>query len=222
MLTQGDRLRAAMRLAGYKTVTDFAEVCGLPAGTIRQQINRGSLAKDDAGIYVRKLRRVGVTADWLLFGRGAAPGEKAPADVLLRPAEIPPPGTVAEVAVLHFIGAGDLIHIIDTDEGFDYTDAPPGFERGAAGIVRGDSMRPAYDDGEILFWRSLEEPPKKLPDRAVIVKVKDGPLYLKQLIPGSKRRHFHLQSINPLTRMLLDQEVEAIARIGWVKKVERV
>lgn len=125
----------------------------------------------------------------------------------------------AQVGLRHYVGAGDQIHIIEGADAFDYTDAPPGFEKGAAGIVRGDSMLPMFDDGDMLFWRRLEQPPKEPPKRAVIVKVKDGPLYLKKLLPGSKRGRYHLVSINPVTKPLIDQAVEAIARIGWVKPV---
>jgi phage repressor protein C with HTH and peptisase S24 domain len=127
-----------------------------------------------------------------------------------------PPVTV-EIPLQHYVGAGDIIHIVEGDGAFDYTDAPPGFEKGAAGIVRGDSMLPMFDDGDVIFWRHLEHPPRELPRRAVIVKVKDGPLFLKKLLPGTKRGRYHLVSINPITPTMIDQPIEAIARIGWVR-----
>ncbi len=219
MSTQGERLLYAMRLAGYKKVAPFAEVCDVKPGTLRQQIERDSIPADAAGLYVRKLRRVGLTLDWLLFSRGLAPGEARPIEP---PPRVVAPGTVTEIPVNHYIGAGDVVNIIDTDDAFDWTEAPPGFEKGAAGIIRGGSGKPAYDDGEILFWRELRSPPKEPADKAVIVKVKDGPLYLKKLLPGRKRGFYHLTSINPATPVLRDQEVEAIAPVGWVKKSESI
>lgn len=130
-----------------------------------------------------------------------------------------PPAHV-EIPVAHYVGAGDQVHIIDGDSALDYTEAPPGFAKGAAAIVHGDSMRPTFDAGDVLFYRQLEKPPKKLPRRAVIVKVKDGPLLVKKLLVGSKRGRYHLLSVNPLTPTLEDQPVEAIARIGWIKPAE--
>ena len=123
------------------------------------------------------------------------------------------------VPVRHFVGAGDEVHIIDGDEPIDYTDGPPGYAMGAAVIVRGESMRPTFDPGDMLFFRIREDPPafKDLPARAVIVQVKDGPLYVKKLLPGTKRGRYHLLSVNPQMPLLQDQPVESIARIEWIK-----
>lgn len=127
----------------------------------------------------------------------------------------PPPHI--EIPIHHYVGAGDQVHLIDDVGAFDYTGAPPGFEAGAAGIVRGDSMRPIFEPGDVLFWRHLERPPADPPKRAVIVKVKDGPLFVKKLLPGTRKGHYYLLSLNPNTPPMHDQPVEAIARIGWVK-----
>lgn len=121
-----------------------------------------------------------------------------------------------QIPLYHHIGAGDAIHVIDDNGPIDYVDGPPGFEGGGAGKVQGDSMAPVYEDGDILYWKRLSRPPKEPPKRAVIVKVKDGPLYLKKLLPGTKKGHYHLVSINPITQVLIDQPVEAIARVEWV------
>lgn len=131
------------------------------------------------------------------------------------------PRTV-EVPLRHYVGAGDEVHIIDGDEAIDYVEAPPGYARGSAAVVRGESMRPTYDPGDLLFFRRRESPPtfKDLPARPVIVQVKDGRLLVKKLLPGTKRGRYHLLSVNPLTPVLQDQLVESIARIGWIKPSE--
>ncbi len=121
----------------------------------------------------------------------------------------------ADIPVAHYVGAGDEIHIFDGDEPLDYVGAPPGYEKGAAGIVRGVSGAPFFEDGDVIFWRELEAPPKDPPRRPVVVKVKDGPVFLKKLLPGSRRGRYHLISINPATAPLLDQQIESMARIGW-------
>lgn len=130
------------------------------------------------------------------------------------------PPVAIEIPIGHYVGAGDEVHLFDGDDStVDWTGAPPGFEKGAAAIVRGDSMRPMYDDGDILFYLTQEPPPpvKDLPQRPVIVQVKDGPIFVKRLLPGTKRGRYHLLSLNPLTPLLQDQPVLSIARIGWVK-----
>ena len=128
--------------------------------------------------------------------------------------------TGIEVPIHHFIGAGDEVHLIDGDGAFDYTEAPPGFADGGAGIVRGDSMLPIFEAGDVLFWRHLESPPSDPPKRAVIAQLRDSRLYVKRLLPGSKKGTFHLVSVNPVTPVLIDQPVASIARIGWVKPTE--
>lgn len=211
MASQGERLRYAMKLAGYKKVAAFAEVCGVEAGTMRQQIDRDSIPKDAAGLYVRKLRRVGLTLDWLLFGRGIAPGET--------PAPIVRPAAVAgsSVELTHIVGAGDEVFPIPGD-GHGYIQAPPGFENGGAVGIRGESGKPLFDDKDVLFYRHWEPPPtsKRMPDRPVIIELADGRSFLKKLLPGSKKGRYHLMSINPASPPIIDVELKQFARIGWV------
>ncbi len=217
MSTPGERLKLAIKLAGYKKIAHFAEITGIPAGTTRQQIDRDSIPKEAADIYVRKLRRVGVTLDWLMFGRGSGPGGARP----VLPDIMPDDGGRATVPIRHYVGAGDEVHLFDDDERLGDTAAPPGFEKGSAVIVRGSSMRPLYVPGDVLFFKMREEPPKKdLPKRAVIVQVTDGPLYLKKILPGTKKGLFHLISVNPTTPELLDRHIDSIARIGWIRPAE--
>lgn len=125
-----------------------------------------------------------------------------------------------EVPIHHYIGAGDEIYIIEDSEALDYTPAPPGYSDGGAGVVRGDSMLPIFEPGDVLYWRHLEPPPTEPPKRPVIVKVKDGPLFVKKVLPGQRKGRYYLISVNPLTPMLVDQQIEAIARIGWVKPAD--
>jgi hypothetical protein len=216
MRSQGERLAHAIRVAGYKQRADFAAVAGVSPVTLRQQINRDSVPADAAALYARKLRRVGLTTDWLLFGKGPAPGQSP-----VRPDIAPDDGDRPTVPVQHFVGAGDEVHLFDDDARVDTTSAPPGYENGSAVIVRGDSMRPTFQPGDLLFFRQREEPPKKdTPLRAVIVQVTDGPLLLKKILPGTKRGLFHLISVNPTTPEMLDRHVDSIARIGWIKPSE--
>jgi|GEM_PF-2330337 len=129
----------------------------------------------------------------------------------------PPP---IQIPVHHYVGAGDEVYIVDGDDNIDYTEAPPGYEQGGAAIVRGDSGRPMFESGDVLFWREQENPPKEATRRPVIVYLTDGRLFVKKLLPAPGRNIYHLLSINPTTAVLTDQEVECIARIGWVKPAD--
>lgn len=198
-------LRAFMDARRLK-VFPWCKAAGISEGTLRNFLNGDSDSLSD-----RSYELLAAAADTTvanLRGEASAPAAAS------RRKETP------QVELRHYVGAGDVIHIIDGDGGIDWVDAPPGFEKGAAGQVRGDSMLPMFDDGDVIYWRRIEPPPKDPPKRAVIVKVKDGPLYLKKLLPGTKRGRYHLVSINPVTRTLLDQPIEGIARIGWVRPIE--
>ncbi len=72
----------------------------------------------------------------------------------------------------------------------------------------------------MLYFRTRRPPStlaKDLPERPVIVQVLGGPLYVKKMIPGTRKGRFHLISVNPVTPILQDQVVESIAQIEWVK-----
>lgn len=146
------------------------------------------------------------------------------AELLGKPVALRPRSEVPQTAIRHRVGAGDEVHLFEGEsdsEALDYTDAPPGFERekGSAVQVTGDSMRPIYEEGDLLFFRFRFDPPslKDLPERPVIVQIKDGPLFVKKLLPGTRKGRYHLLSINPLTRAMQDQDVESFAYIEWVK-----
>jgi hypothetical protein len=127
----------------------------------------------------------------------------------------PPP--FAEVPVAGYVGAGAEIHPIESDDSpMDYTDAPPGYAGGRCYVVRGDSMSPVYEDADRLYVKLREDPPRARLARPVVVQVKDGPLLVKKLLPGTRKGLFHLLSVNPMMPTLEDRPIEWIERIGWV------
>lgn len=217
MSTQGERLRLAIELAGFKKVAPFAESIGFSPIKVRQHINRESIPTDAAEVYVRRLRQYGVTTDWLLFDRGPAPKGLAKLPTEARQSLERPPGAFVEVT--HVVGAGAEVFPISTDGGLGWIKAPPGYEQGGAVSIDGESGRPLFDETDILFYRGWEPPPtstRKLNDKPVLIELVDGRSLLKKLLPGSKRTRFHLLSINPATPTIYDAEIKAVAYIGWV------
>src|SRR5882672_6369771 len=82
--------------------------------------------------------------------------------------------------------------------------------------ISGDSMKPAYRDGDVIVVSPGT--PIRRGDR-VVVKTSDGEVMVKEL----KRRTaktLELQSLNPnhVDRMLAAGDVEWIARIGWASQ----
>lgn len=205
-------LKAVMREREL-TINGWAVAAGVSEGTIRNFLKGGEHGSDSLSdrTYSLLANAIGVTVAELQ-------GEKAPD-------RVPTSEDLPQTPIAHYVGAGDEVHLFDdagTETAIDYTASPPGFERdkGAAVIVRGESMRPIYDPGDLLFFRRRREPPataKDLPVRPVIVEVRGGQLYVKKLLPGTRKGRFHLLSINPLTPVLQDQAVESIAYIEWVK-----
>ncbi|MGQ3297723.1 S24/S26 family peptidase [Reyranella sp.] len=126
----------------------------------------------------------------------------------------------ADIRIESYVGAGDEVQMIGVDGGLGTTAAPPGYEGGGAVIVRGDSMQPVFNSGDLLFFQKREPPSVANPAKPLIVEVRGGPLYVKKVLKGSKRGHFHLLSINPNTPVLQDRPVMSIAKIGWVKPAE--
>lgn len=216
MSSQGERLRMAIGLAGFDKVAPFAESIGWSPIKVRQHINRDRIPSDAVTTYVRRLSPYGVTADWLLSGRGTTPrGLKNLPTQTVSKSERP---KGASIEITHSVGAGDQVFPVPGDSPLGYITAPPGYENGGAVAIRGDSGRPLFDDTDLLFFKTWEPPPspRKLPRRPVIIELEDGRSFLKVLMPGTRKGAYHLLSINQAVAPIYDVVVTAIARIGWV------
>lgn len=126
------------------------------------------------------------------------------------------------VPVFGYAGAGERVEPVDGDDPpmIDTVEGPPGMKDPAALIVRGDSMRPMFFDGDTIFFEKRELQPEQVLGRACIVRVKDGPLFVKQLMRGSRRGRFHLVSVNQSVAPIEDQPVVWVAKIKWVKRLD--
>jgi len=214
--TQGERLRQAIELAGFRKVAPFAESIGESPIKVRQHINRDSIPTDAVEKYVRRLAHVGVTTDWLMFNRGKPP-KGLPALKPMRLGDDERPNG-ATIEITHMVGAGDEIYPVPGDGPIGHVTAPTGYENGGAMGIRGDSMLPAYHDQDLLFYKGWEDPPtpRRITDRAMAIELADGRSFLKKLLEGNKPDRFHLLSINPAAPIVRNVRVVRVARIGWV------
>lgn len=125
------------------------------------------------------------------------------------------------IPVVGIVGAGAEIFPFDAGE-FDEVEAPPGVSDEAhALIVRGESMIPAYYDGDIVIYdRPLpwNEATRYVGEECV-VETGDGRRALKILLPGRDVRTWTLHSYNaePIVDVLLDWA----AHVVWTKRAPR-
>lgn len=119
-----------------------------------------------------------------------------------------------EVRVVGYIGAGAEVHAIDDHEkgaGLDVVQVDFPVRHGTVGvIVRGDSMLPMFEDGDLVGYLRDAAGPEQLIGKICVVKVQDGPTYIKRLKRGSEPGLYTLVSAN--ARDIEDVEVEWAAR----------
>lgn len=195
-----DKRRAALRRVMKErglTLNGWAVAAGLSEGGLRDFFNGKSNSLTDK-TYVKLAAAIDVSPDVL---RGDA----------REPIELPLWG---------YAGAGEKVHPFDGDDAppIDTVEAPPGLKNGAAVIVRGESMLPRLQDGDVLFFELRESDPMRLLNEECVLRVKDGPWLVKRLTRGTRRNRYHLVSINPAVPVMEDQLVEWAAAIQWIRK----
>lgn len=184
--------------------------------TVRAHIQRESIPMGAVEKYVRRLAPYGVTTEWLLFDKG--PGPKGLKPIAPQRFAGNPRPAGASIEVTHLVGAGDEVYPVPGDSPIGHVPAPPGYESGGAAAIKGDSGLPAFHDRDLLFYKEWEDPPhpRKLPERPVLIELRDGRSFLKKLLSSGKEGRYHLLSINPASPIIKDVIVTRIARIGWV------
>lgn len=138
-----------------------------------------------------------------------------------RPADLLPEAEPRTVAIVGYVGAGDEVYPVDDHAlgaGLDQAEPPPG-EVGdiVAVIVRGDSMYPSYNDGDVIFYRRDESTPEEsFLGRECVVSASDGRMLLKRVIRGSRAGRYTLVSHN--APEIVDANIQWAAPVRWVKR----
>lgn len=119
------------------------------------------------------------------------------------------------------VGAGCQVHPID-DDGLDDVEAPPGVtDEARALLVRGDSMIPAFYDGDVVIydhprpWGELA----RYAGEECVVKTDDGRRAVKVLVPGKDIRRWTLYSYN--AEPWVDVLLEWAAPVVWTRRAPR-
>lgn len=211
--TPGKRLRwARQRDKRFDKATEAAKAFGWTVSTYLGHENGDRIpSRNAAKKYAAAYK---VRWDWILEG-----GPNAIA---------PPASTVTkltaddhvQVPVRSYVGAGDEVFVLPTDDPpIDWVSAPPGMENAEATEVRGNSMRPLYHDGDLLFHiRRVDVDLHEYQDEVVVTQVKGGKRLVKLLQPGTRRGRYTLASVNPAFDPIEDQQLEWIGPIEWVHK----
>lgn len=114
------------------------------------------------------------------------------------------------------VGAGQAVYAID-DGDDDEVPAPAESRPGTVAVrVAGDSMYPAYEEGNLLYYSRLL-PPRDMVNQRAVVQLGDGRIFVKILRPGSTDKTWTLQSVNTLYPDMLDEVVAWAAPIDWIR-----
>lgn len=127
-----------------------------------------------------------------------------------------------QIPVVGYVGAGSEVFTFDDHEkggGLDEIEAPPGASSHAVAVrVRGESMLPAYREGDHIIYDELATGADiaRYINKECVVRLTDGRTFIKTLARGSEDDCWTLWSYNapPMTDMLL----EWAAKVRWVEK----
>ncbi|MDF1769860.1 S24 family peptidase [Maricaulis sp.] len=201
-VTPNQRLKRARIQAGHSSARAAAQSLGFNANTY------GAHETGTRGISAEAAKRYalafGVSLEWLLTGEG---GDRE-ADAR------------TQIPVVGYVGAGAEVFLIDNysmGDGIDQIDAPPGCKEGSLAVrVRGDSMSPAYRDGDCIIYSERTEAVAELVGAERVVWTEDGRVMVKTLLPGTAPGRYTLISHN--APPIGDVAVIYAARIEWIRK----
>ena len=128
-------------------------------------------------------------------------------------------GHAKTIPVVGYVGAGAQVWPVDDHvqgAGLEEIEVPwPLGEHAVAVIVRGDSMRPAMREGDILIYDNrLEGDLTPLIGSECILALADGRMFVKELAPGSAPGRYTLLSHN--APPMLDQSPQWAAKINLI------
>jgi len=201
-MTVLEMLSAIMAVKGLNR-TEVAAAIGVSQPTVTRWYRNGQDPRGETRDKIREMYRDAITSEHI-----------DSADVATLSTQSRKRRPDQEVRVVGYIGAGAEVHAIDDHEkgaGLDVVQVDFPVRHGTVGvIVRGDSMLPMFEDGDLVGYLRDAAGPEQLIGKICVVKVQDGPTYIKRLKRGSEPGLYTLVSAN--ARDIEDVEVEWAAR----------
>lgn len=197
MSTAYERLKLARETAGFATATAAAERFGWTLQTYLAHENgsRG-YPKAKAESYAKAFK---ISIAWLISGKGEMKDGKT----------VPLMGIVT--------AGGNVMPADDYPNGLEQVEAPPEMGPDTVAVrVQGDSMYPAFEDGDLIYYDRHEDMPDSLPTKACIAHLSDGRCMLKLVRKGSRKGLHTLLSHN--APPIEDVRLEWVAKIKWIKR----
>lgn len=164
---------------------DLAAAMGVERSVVSRAINEKRKIPVEELIKFGKV--LGVRPEWLLTGD---------TPMVVEPKSLPgePRSTLN---VVSYIGAGAEVIPVDDGDNIAQIDLdfpiPPG---SVAAIVRGDSMYPIFEDGDLVAYGGEPLPPEKAVGSTCVVQVADGRMLIKRVRRGSQPGLYTLTSSN--------------------------
>ena len=191
-----DRLRALMVERGLN-MKQLSATAGLGLTAVKDMLDRGQIPSVER--FARVAEVLGVSLAELYEG-GATPAPK--------------------VAVLGIASAGEgwIPPPDEADAGFEPVELSVTEGEAVAILVRGDSMQPRYQDGDVLIGaRRAGRAVDNLIGLDCIVETADGERYVKFLARGTSRGAYNLRSRNPNIKDVENVKLAWAAPVVWVR-----
>jgi len=119
--------------------------------------------------------------------------------------------------VVGYIGAGDLYYPEPKSGpwiGFNEVETPPGMVDAVAVIIRGESMKPVYHSGDMLFFNPTEYPGvEQYAGKECVVKLQNGMVYLKRV---HKKSNGSIQLLSYNEDPIEDANIAWAAPVKWI------
>lgn len=110
---------------------------------------------------------------------------------------IPMPGEINTLEVMGYVGAGAEVIPINDGDPLSTVEVDFPVPRGSvAAIVRGDSMYPIFEDGDLVAYGGDHLPPERALGSTCVVQLADGRMLIKKIRRGTQPGLFTLTSSN--------------------------
>lgn len=109
----------------------------------------------------------------------------------------PLPGQNTSLNVLGYVGAGAEVYPIDDGDPLHSINIEYPLPFGTVGaIIRGDSMFPIFEDGDLVAYSGETSLPEDMVGETCVVQVSDGRIFIKTIRRGSSPGFYTLTSYN--------------------------